>query len=357
MSLAEQLQRPHLKSVTPYASARRSMSGGSVWLNANESPYANSFNVTTDQLNRYPSFQPAPLLKAYASYAGLTADQVLAARGSDEAIDLLIRTFCEPGSDSIIICPPTYGMYAIAAATHGAQTIEVPLLSTWQLDLPKIQANAAAAKLIFVCNPSNPLGNQLNEQSLRELLATTPNTLVVVDEAYIEFSSSVSTTAWLAEFPQLVILRTLSKAFALAGIRCGFALANVDIIQALQKVLAPYPLPDLTVQIATEALSKNGLMRTQAQVQAIVKERLRVQEKLSAFNFVQDTFNSVTNFILLQVEDAAALVQHCQQAGVLIRDQSRQRGLANVVRISIGTALENDALLAAFATYTEETQS
>ncbi|WP_417437640.1 histidinol-phosphate transaminase [Idiomarina sp.] len=344
MSIVEQIQRQHLKQLTPYASARRSMSGGNIWLNANESPYSNSYTVDDSKLNRYPEFQSKPLNQAYAEYAGIDASQVLSSRGSDEGIELLIRAFCEPGQDKVLICPPTYGMYAISAKTFAVGVTEVPLLDNWQLDTEAVIEASAECKVVFLCSPSNPLGNALNTDDIEQVLQHSPRSIVVVDEAYIEFSSGDSVVSWLERYPNLVVLRTLSKAFALAGIRCGFLLANDDIIELLQKVLAPYPLPDPTVQIAVQALQTSPLERLQQQVATLLAERDRVQTALkqTPLTLVSE---SDTNFLLYQCEDAAGLVKTLADNGLLIRNQSAQRGLENVVRITIGSAAENDELI------------
>jgi len=349
MSIVEQLQRQHLKQLTPYASARRSMSGGNIWLNANESPYSNSYTVDDSKLNRYPEFQSKPLNQAYAEYAGINASKVLSSRGSDEGIELLIRAFCEPAQDKVLICPPTYGMYAVSAKTFAVGVTEVPLLNSvevnnWQLDTESVIEAAAECKVIFLCSPSNPLGNALNTDDIEQVLQHSPRSIVVVDEAYIEFSSGDSVVSWLERYPNLVVLRTLSKAFALAGIRCGFLLANDDIIELLQKVLAPYPLPDPTVQIAVQALQTSSLERLQQQVATLLAERDRVQTALeqTPLTLVSE---SDTNFLLYQCEDAAGLVKSLTDNDLLIRNQSAQRGLENVVRITIGSAAENDELI------------
>ncbi|MGM0430155.1 MAG: histidinol-phosphate transaminase [Pseudomonadota bacterium] len=349
MSIVDQLQRQHLKQLTPYASARRSMSGGNIWLNANESPYSNPYSVDDSKLNRYPEFQSKPLNQAYAEYAGVEASQVLSSRGSDEGIELLIRAFCEPGQDKVLICPPTYGMYAISAKTFAVGVNEVPLLSNgelsnWQLDTESVIDAAAQSKVIFLCSPSNPLGNRLNPDDIEQVLQHSPRSIVVVDEAYIEFSSGSSVAGWLKRYPNLVVLRTLSKAFALAGIRCGFLLASEEIIGLLQKVLAPYPLPDPTVQIAIQALETSSLERLRQQVSTLVSERKRVEVALEQTPMTL-VAESDTNFLLYQCEYAADLVSALADKGLLIRNQSAQRGLDNVVRITIGSAAENDELI------------
>lgn len=356
MSLADNLQRQHLASVQPYASARRSMSGGSVWLNANESPFNNDYAIDTSGLNRYPAFQSAELNQRYAEYAGVEAEQVLSCRGSDEAIDLLIRAFCEPGKDTVMICPPTYGMYAISALTHGASVTEVPLrTSDWQLDVDAILAATADTKLLFLCSPSNPLGNRLDSKDLQSILANSPTTLVVVDEAYIEFCADKSVAGWLQDYPNLVILRTLSKAFALAGARCGFALAANDIIEVLRKVIAPYPLPDLTIQVASQALSASGLSQLRQQVTAIKAQRQWLLDQLDSLG-LRAIADSDTNFILVAYAKPDAMMSALQQQGILIRNQSAQRSLEPCIRISVGSKAENQQLVLALRDYLGGTQ-
>ena len=356
MSIAEQLQRQHLAALTPYASARRSMSGDGVWLNANEAPYTPSLTTGDAQdamLNRYPSFQSDSLNGAYATYASVATEQVLSCRGSDEAIDLLIRSFCEPGRDAIMITTPTYGMYAISAQTQGAKVIDVPLVADaygdLQLNTEAMLAALDSVKLVFICQPSNPLGNRVNREALKAFIkAVGSRALVIVDEAYIEFvdnSNQVSAAQWLNDYPQLVVLRTLSKAFGLAAIRCGFALANTDIIEVLRKVIAPYPMPQPSLQAATAALSTTNIARMQALVAETKALRDDFIQWVSRKPWALKVWPSVTNFVLISVPDAAQLVGNCAANGVLIRNQSAQRGLNNTVRVSIGSATEMQKLM------------
>lgn len=357
MSIAEQLQRQHLAALTPYASARRSMSGDGIWLNANEAPFTPSNGVDGEALNRYPSFQSDALNGAYANYAGVKLEQVLSCRGSDEAIDLLIRSFCEPGSDSIMITTPTYGMYAISAQTHGARVIDVPLQAAndggLQLNtaamLDAVRNDENSVKLVFICNPSNPLGNQVNRDDLAAFIdAVGSRALVVVDEAYIEFvdnSSAATVASWLEKYPQLVVLRTLSKAFGMAAIRCGFALANSDIIDVLRKVIAPYPMPQPCLQAAARAVDTAGIksMHTLVSDTKMLRDQFVAWVKTKAWAL--KVWPSTTNFVLISVSDAAQLVSDCAAKGVLIRNQSAQRGLNNTVRVSIGSATEMQKLM------------
>lgn len=358
-----QLLRPHLRSFTPYASARRTMSGGNIWLNANESPYGRAYGVDTEALNRYPDFQNRALNQAYAEYVGLQSEQVISHRGSDESIELVIRTFCEPGRDKILICPPTYGMYAISAAINHNETIAIPLRTEdWQLDVPAIEAALAEPdnkiKVVFLCNPSNPLGNSLNLNDMLSVIACCRGkALVVVDEAYIEFVGAAEPTSmvtYLNTFENLLVMRTLSKAFGLAGIRVGFTLASATLVQALLPVLAPYPLPDISIQIARQALTLDQVLSTRQNIFEVVSERARIAETLAEFSWVQQVYPSVTNFILCQVIDANALMTHCQNAGILLRNQSSQVGLSHCVRITVGSPEENERLCEVLATFAHQ---
>jgi len=356
--LLRSLLRPHLQGMTPYMSARRSMSGGSIWLNANESPYTSDYAICTDNLNRYPNFQSSSVNNAYANYAGVNSNQVMSHRGSDEGIDLLIRAFCEPGNDSVLICPPTYGMYTISAQLNNTATLAVPLVQQsngWQLDLDSIRTALAgenSVKVIFLCNPSNPLGNLLSPDDIDAVLELAEGkAIVVVDEAYIEYAevnkasnTAVTSVSKINTYPHLVVLRTLSKAFGLAGIRVGFTLANEHIIQALVPVLAPYPLPDISIQISEQALGLMGLTNMRQNVIEAVAEREQLSSTLAQFSWVQQVYPSTTNFILLQVENANAVMSYCQQAGILLR-QLDQVNLEQCIRISIGSPAENQQLI------------
>ncbi|RUO28922.1 histidinol-phosphate transaminase [Aliidiomarina sedimenti] len=360
MNLAQQLLRPHLRDVQPYASARRSMSGGRIWLNANESPYSADYNVDTANLNRYPNFQSAELNQAYARYAGISPDQLLSHRGSDESIELLIRSFCEPGQDKILICPPTYGMYSISAGLNNTPVIKVPLQQAdtvdpsddWQLDIEGIKQQSEQVKLVFLCNPSNPIGNQLRSADIEHLLEYfAGRALVVVDEAYIEYADAASFATLLTRFDNLVVMRTLSKAFGLAGIRVGFTLANSEVINALVPVLAPYPLPDVSIQIATQALSPDNLIEVRQNVIEAQGERERLSAALTELPYVRSVLPSATNFILFRVADADAVMQFCVDAGILLRNQSSQPGLSNCLRVTVGAPAENEQLIEVLAEF------
>ncbi|MGF1714104.1 histidinol-phosphate transaminase [Photobacterium chitinilyticum] len=336
------LARKTVRELTPYQSARRLGGSGDIWLNANESPFANEYNIKCNRLNRYSTCQPEELIQAYADYANVKKEQVLTSRGADEGIELLIRTFCEPNQDSILYCPPTYGMYAISAETFDINTKTVPLTAEWQLDIATIRDNLDTVKLIFVCSPNNPTGNLINRQDIEALLdMATGKALVVVDEAYIDFCPEASTVDLLGQYPNLVILRTLSKAFALAGLRCGFTLANPEIIELLLKVIAPYPVPVPVTDIAVQALSPAGLAKTKFQVLDLSANRAYLQAGLGMLDGVT-VYDGYGNYLLVKFPDADALFGSLWEHGIILR----RSPIENCIRISIGNRDECEKTLA-----------
>ncbi|ENL3533530.1 histidinol-phosphate transaminase, partial [Vibrio cholerae] len=311
----EKLARQQIQALTPYLSARRIGGSGDVWLNANESPFNNEYKTDFARLNRYSDCQPKTMIQAYANYAGVQPEQVLTSRGADEGIELLIRAFCEPNQDAILFCPPTYGMYAISAETFGVERKKVPLTADWQLDLPSIEANLDRVKLVFVCSPNNPTGNLVKRADIIKLLEMTKDrAIVVMDEAYIDFCPEASTVDLLAQYPNLAILRTLSKAFALAGLRCGFTLANAELINVLLKVIAPYPVPVPVAEIAVQALSPAGLARAKYQVLDLGANRAYLQVGLSMVPGVQ-VFEGWGNYLLVKFPDGDALFKAAWEHG------------------------------------------
>lgn len=348
----EQLARNNVRQLTPYQSARRIGGKGDVWLNANEYPEATDYQLTQQNLNRYPECQPVSVIQRYATYAGVTPEQVIVSRGADEGIELLMRAFCEPGQDAVLYCPPTYGMYSVSAETLGIERRTVPSKSDWQLDLPAIQAALTGVKLVYVCSPNNPTGNLINPQDIRSLLAMTQNrALVVVDEAYIEFCPQASVVSWLTEFPNLVILRTLSKAFALAGLRCGFTLASKEIIGLLLKVIAPYPLSTPVADIAAQALSEQGIATMRQRVTELNARRDQLKKTLAECNGVTQVFPSETNYLLFNLTNSDQAFKALWEKGIILRDQNKQPGLKGCLRISIGTQRECDAVTDALKSY------
>jgi histidinol-phosphate aminotransferase len=332
----EKLARKQVQKLTPYLSARRIGGSGDIWLNANESPFDNSYQTSFDRLNRYSECQPPQLIEAYAAYAGVKPEQALTSRGADEGIELLIRAFCEPGEDAILYCPPTYGMYAISAETIGVERKTVPLTAEWQLDLPAIEASLDSVKLVFVCSPNNPTGNLVKREDIISLLEMTKDrAIVVMDEAYIDFCPEASTVDLLAEYDNLAILRTLSKAFALAGLRCGFTLANAELINVLLKVIAPYPVPVPVADIATQALSGAGLERAQLQVTTLNENRAFLAEGLAAIDGLT-VYPGWGNYLLIRFPNGDKQFKAAWDAGIILRNSP----IDDCVRISIGSREE-----------------
>lgn len=355
--IANKLIRDNLKQLKPYESARRLYSMASTseiettWLNANENPFVPEISINPELFNRYPDFQPEPLINAYASYAGVNSEQVLATRGADEGIELLIRTFCNDG-DSILICPPTYGMYAISAETCGANVIKVPSKAGFQLDVEAIKAQIDKVKVIFICSPNNPTGQVINRADLVEVIETAKDKcLVVADEAYIEFCPEATVANLLAQYDNLVVLRTLSKAFGLAGLRCGFTLANTPVIECLKKVIAPYPVPAPVAQIAAQTLSEQGLVWMKNSVDELNGLKNSFIKQANNWSFVNEVYPSDTNFVLLKLEamvNAQSVITHFLENNILLRDQSKQLNLENTVRVSIGNEQQMAKVLELF---------
>ncbi|MEW5562716.1 histidinol-phosphate transaminase [Enterobacter asburiae] len=342
----EELARKNVRDLTPYQSARRLGGKGDVWLNANEFPTAVAFDLSQQTLNRYPECQPKAVIENYAQYAGLKPEQVLVSRGADEGIELLIRAFCEPGKDAILFCPPTYGMYSVSAETFGVEYRTVPALENWQLDLQAISDKLDGVKIVYVCSPNNPTGQIINPQDIRVLLEMTRSkAIVVADEAYIEFCPQATLTGWLAEYPHLVVLRTLSKAFALAGLRCGFTLANEDVIALLLKVIAPYPLSTPVADIAAQALSPQGINAMRDRVAQILEERQYLVSQLREIPCVEQVFDSETNYILARITASSAVFKSLWDQGIILRDQNKQPSLSGCLRITIGTRDESQRVI------------
>ena len=349
LTTAEQLARTELIDMVPYQSARRLFSSaGSVdekiWLNANEAPGNGEYQLSAENLNRYPDFQPSNLLNAYSEYSGLAKEQILATRGADEGIELIIRSFCKAYQDSILICPPTYGMYAISAENHGAGIVKVPLISAdLTLDLAGLKQQVGKVKVVFLCSPGNPTGNLLPQAQIIEAIELFKDSaMVVVDEAYIEFSPEDSSAKLLNEFDNVIVLRTLSKAFALAGLRCGFTLANKDVITLLSKVIAPYPISAPVAELASNALTSD-LNKMLEQVQSSNKLRGQLALWLTEQGWCKQVFASDANFVLFRChseQDKNQLFDLLVSNNILIRDQSKQLQLENCLRISIGSEQE-----------------
>ncbi|HEY2623211.1 MAG TPA: histidinol-phosphate transaminase [Dyella sp.] len=342
------LARAEIRAMQPYSSARMEASGGAIMLNANESAWAPPGD---DGLgcNRYPDPQPQALLDALATLYGVRSNQVLVGRGSDEAIDLLVRAFCRAGQDAIAIQPPTFGMYAVSARIQGAAVVEVPLSPSFTLDVDALLAALRpAVKLVFVCTPNNPTGQQVAQAEMVRLAqALSGRALLVVDEAYIEFSDAASVAGLINRYDNLAVLRTLSKAWALAGARIGSLLANEEVIALLRRIMPPYPLPRPCVDLALEALSERGQTIARGHVEIVRQERQRMRAALAVLPGVRQVLPSQANFLAVRFDDAAAAYQRLLGAGIVVRDVRRYPQLGDALRITIGTPEENDRVLTA----------
>lgn len=341
------LSRKNIQALTPYQSARRLGGKGDIWLNANEYPTSPNFDLTHRTFNRYPEPQPQSVIEGYANYAGVKPENVLVSRGGDESIELIIRAFCE-AQDSVLYCPPTYGMYSVSAETCGITLKTVSLTADFQLHLSEIERNLAGVKVVFVCSPNNPTGTLVNREDLLALLEMTRDkAIVVVDEAYIEFCPQATMVTELKNYPHLAIIRTLSKAFALAGLRCGFTLANKELINVLQKVIAPYPLPVPVADIAAQALQKDGLQMMQQRVQEILQNRTALEAELYTLLCVENVFASDGNYVLVKFKDGQKVFKALWEQGIILRNQHSALMLENCIRITIGTAEENRQVIEA----------
>jgi histidinol-phosphate aminotransferase len=318
-------------------------------MHANEMPWRAQGDNTPHGLNRYPEPQPRALLERLALLYGVAPERILAGRGSDEAIDLLVRAFCRAGQDNVVITPPTFGFYKVAAKIQGAGVLEVPLLRHgFALDTDRVIATGRLARIVFLCSPNNPTGNLLDEDAMLHVCRELSNqALVVVDEAYVEFCGRASLSSRLAEFPNLVLLRTLSKAYALAGARLGTLLASEDIVGLLRRIIPPYAIPASTVEevlALTEAPQRAGAA---ARIRTLLDERERMAARLACCANVAQVFPSDANFLLLECRDAKRFFDAGKAAGLIVRDFSAYPGLAQCLRVSIGTPQQNERLLAA----------
>lgn len=352
-TIVNKLAREELVDMIPYESARRLHAGNGefnnkIWLNANEASGLGSYSLSADCVNRYPDFQPDSLINAYSTYSQQPAENILATRGADEGIELIIRTFCKAYEDNILICPPTYGMYAISAENHGAGIVKVPLQSETginELDLAGLKSQVGNVNVVFLCSPGNPTGNLLPQAQIKEALALFKDTaMVVVDEAYIEFCSDKTVASWISDFDNLIVLRTLSKAFALAGLRCGFTLANPEVIQMLSKVIAPYPISAPVAELASQALSEQHLpvMTSRVSITNTLGEEL--SSWLSQQTWCEQVFPTHANFVLFRTPYKDFIFNSLLEKNILIRDQSKQPQLENCLRISIGSEEELSTL-------------
>jgi histidinol-phosphate aminotransferase len=348
MSLVE-LARPEIQALHAYAAAQQV--DDTIRLNANESPRRDCDDRYRRPLNRYPEVRPRQLQSALARRFGCDTDQLLVTRGSSEAIDLLVRSFCRAGRDSVVTTSPTFSMYRHYAAVQGANVIEVPTHpeTDFAVDMDALLAACESdTRLVFICSPNNPTGTTVPRADLEKLLELRAGrSAVVVDEAYIEFGDAASVVDLLRRYPNLLVLRTLSKALALAGARCGAVIGQPPVIRMLGAVQSPYAMATPVVECVEDALQNERLTQAEAAVAGIVAERERLAKAIAEFDFVKRIWPSAGNFFLVQVANAQQVMQHCAERRILLRYFGGN--LADCVRISVGSVTENDALLGALA--------
>lgn len=350
MSSPLDLVREDLRDFGGYRSARSDKLDGRVWLNANESPWSNVADSTA-AVRRYPDPQPAALRAALAGLYGCEPTQLLAGRGSDEGIDLLVRAICRPGADAILITPPTFGMYAVSARLHGTRMVEVPLIDgeggfTCEFAAVAAAAEAQAVKLVFLCSPGNPSGTLLPFDEIASLARRLEGrALVVVDEAYLEYAIAPSAVSLLASHRNIAVLRTLSKAHALAAARIGSVIANEDLITVLQRCQAPYPLPVPCVELAGRALTVTARAATESRIALVMRERDALEGALRKTPGVRCVYPSRANFVLARFDEPQAVFERLLAAGIVVRDMRMAAGLGDALRISIGTPEQNAAVI------------
>lgn len=341
------LQRENIKNLKPYSTARDEYKGqASVFLDANENSYGSPLN---HNYNRYPDPLQLDLKEAISKIKGVPIKNTFLGNGSDEAIDLLYRAFCEPGKDNVIILPPTYGMYEVSANINNVEIRKVDLLPGFQLDMEGIaEAIDAHTKLIFICSPNNPTGNSIVRTDIETILANFKG-LVVIDEAYINYARQRTFIQELTEYPNLVVMQTFSKAWGLAALRLGMAFAARPVIDILNKVKPPYNINQATQDIALEALQ--NIEQVNEWIKITVAEREQLAERLLDLPMVKKVYPSDANFILVQVEDALRTYNSLVDLGIIIRDRSKVALCEGCLRITIGTAEENTKLLEALKSF------
>ncbi|QKJ29492.1 histidinol-phosphate transaminase [Mucilaginibacter mali] len=339
--------RPNIKNLTPYSSARDEFKGeASVYLDANENAYGSPLGTN---YNRYPDPLQYAVKKRLSEIKGVPPRNIFLGNGSDEAIDILYRSFCNPGVDNVIIVPPTYGMYEVSANINDVALRRVPLTEDYQLDVDAIAGNIDEhTKIIWICSPNNPTGNSMERADVETLLANFSG-LVVVDEAYINFSRQKSFIQELTEYSNLVVMQTLSKAWGLAGLRVGMAFASEEIIEVMNKVKPPYNMNEASQALALEAL------QNVTQVNDWIKETLTERDKLvlqlAKFNFVLDIYPSDANFILVKTTDANGIYNYLVQNGIIVRNRTKVELCEGALRITVGTPDENVKLIETLSKY------
>ncbi len=347
MFFLDNILRENIKKLIPYTSAKDEFKGkAQIFLDANENAFGSPLNIN---YNRYPDPSQQAVKNAIGAFKGIDTPNIFLGNGSDEAIDILIRAFCDPGKDNIMILPPTYGMYSVSAAINDVALVSVLLTADFQPDFRNIQASVQKnTKLIFICSPNNPTGNDIDKQSVTKILNFFPG-IVVIDEAYIDFSQQVSYTKLLSQFPNLVILQTFSKAWGMAALRLGVAFASKVIIDILNKIKPPYNINTYTQESALHAL--NNKHKVKEYIQLIIQERDYMTKQLHQQVCVEHVYPSSTNFLLIKVSNANEVHQYLIQKKIITRNRSSLEHCESCLRITIGTRKENQLLLRALASF------
>ena len=339
----ENLVRNNIRELKPYSSARdeyKEFNADMIFLDANENPHENG-------VNRYPDPQQTTVKKALSKIKGVKESQILLGNGSDEVLDLIFRAFCEPGIDNVITLPPTYGMYKVLANINNVEEKEVLLTKEFEPSIKKILEVADDnSKILFLCSPNNPTGNTFSKESV-EVLLTTFEGLVVIDEAYIDFSDEKSWLDRLEEFPNLIITQTLSKAYGMAGIRLGICYASNEIISILNKIKPPYNVNELTQKKALKRLLE--LPKVKDEIKKILNERSRLIEKLKDVSFIKIIYPTDANFVLVKVDDANKRYDQLVEKGIVIRNRTNQSLCENTLRLTVGTKRETKLLIKALS--------
>lgn len=337
------LVRENIKKLKPYSSARSEFSGKArVYLDANENSFGSPL---TTWYNRYPDPLQWDVKKKISTIKNVPAEQMLLGNGSDECIDLLIRAFCNPGKDSILICPPTYGMYEVYAHINDVPVKEVPLLPDFQLNLEGMEAAIdETTKIVFLCSPNNPTGNSLEREDI-EIVLNNFEGIVVLDEAYINYSRHRSFLAELKDYPNLVVMQTFSKAWGLAALRLGITFASQEIIEVLNKIKPPYNINQSTQELVLKALE--NLEDVNAMTRETVKEREVLVRELVQLPFVQKIYPSDANFILVRVDDANGTYEYLKKEGIIVRNRNNVILCEGCLRITVGTDFQNKELISA----------
>ena len=349
MFALEKIIRENIKRLTPYSSARKEYGGAAqIFLDANE----NSFGSPLERnYNRYPDSLQTKIKELVAADYSLKPDEIFIGNGSDEAIDLLFRIFCEPKKDDVLICPPTYGMYEVSAEINDIQVKRVNLTADFQLNFSAVKnAIDRNTKLIFICSPNNPTGNSFAAEEILEL-AKNFGGIVIVDEAYIHFSSEKSLVSEIGSHPNLVVLQTFSKAWGLAGLRVGSAFANAEIIELFNRVKPPYNVSQIAQETVVEALKNKSAF--ERMLVEIVSERGKLVERLKNVSYIEKIYPTDANFVLVKTKDANAVYQHLLRDSIVVRNRNNVELCAGCLRITIGTVKENEKLLDALEKYSE----